>query len=107
MGLYNELIIAPELLPDDLKDHFAGWQTRFLAYDFNVIIEITNEGEIYSHKITAKSIIPERTQIHFTGGITFYRDLNKTWYEFTILCEKGKVLKLIQVFPETGYSITL
>ena len=37
MRLYNELIIAPELLPDDLKDHFAGWQTRFLAYDFNVI----------------------------------------------------------------------
>lgn len=88
MGMYDELFIDKELLPENLQNHEGGWQTKSL-WCMMESITIDNECKVYQLGQLSDH----------TGEIRFYQSINNVWYEFVALVDHGTVIKLIQVSP--------
>lgn len=99
MGLYDELHIDKSHLPENLKDHESGWQTK--SYDcYLTQLTITDDGKLIEcpSELSSKkqSFIQESDH---TGEIRFYKDVDGVWHEFVAFFVNGQMLKLILVEP--------
>lgn len=94
MGLYDELHIDKTHLPENLKDHEGGWQTKSYNCYLSKLI-ITEDGDLiddpngYSNRCIEES--------DHTGEIRFYKYIGDDRIEFVAFFEKGKMLKLIKI----------
>lgn len=121
MGMFDNVIISPKLLPvsDEEKKKIGEnpvWQTKSLDNEFAEII-ITDDGYLrkidvrliyvpkkdrpYGHENGWRSLIgcireQDRKLINlpYTGILNFYSDIGKERYEFIAIFEKGKLKEI-------------
>ena len=99
MGMYDEVKVAAVFLPDAIKAHTDGWQTKSHEKSLNQLT-IEEDGRLF-----VKNTIDDWTPLggngflRYTGEIRFYQSINGVWWEFVVFLEKGNALKVIQVEP--------
>ena len=96
--MFDELRINKKHLPDHLKEHETGWQTK--SYDCLLDeLNITEEGKLLV--IRGDWGDGEKTEeTNYNGDIVFYDRINNLWHQFVASFINGQMIKLVQVEPK-------
>jgi len=102
MGMFDELHIDKVHLPDNLKNHEIGWQTKDYSCELD-ILEIDKTGQLwvtrsgYCYRGDENEEKIEKTS--YSGNIYFYDNVDEVWTTFNALFDKGQMVKLTQIEP--------
>jgi hypothetical protein len=100
MGMYDEVRIATNFLPDSIKQYTDGWQTKSHEKLLN-LLTIEEDGRLYiNNTVDNWERTGENKFLSYTGEIRVYNSIEDMWWEFVAFFEKGNLLKFIQVQPE-------
>jgi hypothetical protein len=100
MGMFDYVKVHTRFLPDTIKEHAEGWQTKSHECSLN-LLTIEEDGKLYVDNIIDNWERPSENKfLSYTGEIRFYDTIDDVWWEFVAFFEKGNLLKVIQVKPE-------
>ena len=100
MGMYDEVKVSANFLPDSIKQHTEGWQTKSHERLLN-LLTIEEDGKLFIDNVVdnwERNV--ENKFLVYTGEIRFYHSIDDVWWKFVVFFEKGNLLKIIQVQPE-------
>lgn len=100
MGMYDDVKISANFLPENSKQYTDGWQTKSHERLLN-LLTIEEDGRFYiNNTVDNWERKNENEFLAYTGEIRFYQSINDVWWELVAFFEKGNLLKLIQIQPE-------
>lgn len=94
MGMFDQLIVTNKWLPDDLKDHNTGWQTKSIENQLKEFV-IVQDGSLLECITDFEG--EEYKPYDYTGEIYFYNGVGKMWRELKAWCVKGVVKEVIDL----------
>jgi hypothetical protein len=96
MGMFDYLTIDDNFLPEELKGHNDGWQTK--SYDkllSTLIIDKNGELSLIGRDWNIYSDYVEKPKkLDYSGEIIFYDNIDDIWYEFIAIFDNGKMIKI-------------
>ena len=93
MGMYDEVKLVAEFLPESIKQYTDGWQTKSHDRLLNML-NIEEDGRLYiDNTVDNWERIGEKKFLVYTGEIRFYQSINDVWWEFVAFFEKGNLLE--------------
>ncbi len=97
MGMFDDLIIDSKYLPDKLKGHIGGWQTKSYGSLFHVLV-ISETGRLLE-TTGLKNDTRVLKETNYTGEIRFYDEISGVWVEFNASFVDGQMVDLVQISP--------
>src|SRR5437867_2505927 len=100
MGMFDNVKVHSKFLPDAIKDHTEGWQTKSHDKSLN-LLTIEEDCKLYVDNIIDNWGRPgENKFLPYNGEIRFNDIIDDVGWEFVAFFEKGNLLKVIQVKPD-------
>ncbi len=98
MGMFDYFNIDSSFLPEELKDHSTGWQTKSLDCNMDNI-SLDKFGKLCKTNFNDEEDLDtygDSIPLSYTGEIHFYNSINGVWLEFVALFNNGVFISMAQ-----------
>jgi len=90
MGLYDTITIHSKWLPEGIKQHNEGWQSKDLECLLNEYT-IDVDGHVFLTEECKRAL---NVKINYWGELIFYKKINDSLYRFTANFIRGELFSL-------------